>query len=1063
MTFLELNSYWNKMNLFNGMLMALPGRRGVGKLNSIDGSRCTLSVFFSFRRFETFECELREIERAYLSPQTRVYYKGGQRWQIGRVTDFLMQEGGRVTYEVRFPNGNQRDISEVDLFVRPWNAPEDPAEILAAGGAETQYLHDRRQTAMERLQAFSSAAQGLTAILSAGIDFVPHQIAAVRRVLSDPIQRYLLADEVGLGKTIEAGLIVRQHLIDTPEAEVLIATPPQLCEQWRRELSQKLRLDQFGDAFECCSHADLIRVDRTPDILIVDEAHHLVGAERTDLERSAARLRELARDVPVLLLLSATPPLGNEARFLALLNLLDPQTHPLDDIEGFRVKLDQRRAIGRLLLSLDPDGSSFVLRQRAAELERTFPDDPIIGELAPRLVAATRDAPGELPHICAMLKEHIADSYRIHQRLIRSRRADSQGWEFTQRGPNDGRRTHVRTESDPSEALSTLLATIEDWRCAAVDALATHAVEQASVTERYREMLNAIGEGASALRTWLADLAPIFDGEEEILTALTAQSVDYSDDDRIAMMVESTRRLINTLRADVEHPKIVVFATQPTLAAAFYEKLHQASEGTVCFLLSTDIRLDGVPDGDDSFATQFEIASTTAVLTTDRSAEEGLNLSFANAIVHLDMPLSAARIEQRIGRLDRYGRRKGIIRHRICLPADDGGPWAAWLDLVADGLEIFDRSISDVQFLLESFEEKSLEALILIGPDSLGALATEVRSQVAYERKSQDEQYALDRIALVEEPVEAFIEALEDAESDEGALEAGVDEWLVGALQLKKRPFAWPNEDPFKLSATKQTLIPLIPWQREIDLVDREALTWKRRIATRNPNVTLLRPGTTIVDVLTRFTRWDDRGTAFITYRKAPDWFGDPWIGFKLCFTIEPNLELRDLLSPSRAELAALRRAQRYFSPITQTLFLDINGEPVTDQALLTVLSKPYDGHLKGRSSDINLGSRPEMLADYIDPTSFETVCSNARNRARLVLTETPRVLKAIADATMRATEDLQRGRSRLQRRHSAGDKMAKDDLALIESILPSISMPAIRLDAMGSFVVGSDSRENYG
>ena len=486
------------MNLFNGMLVALPGRRGVGKVNSVDGARCTLSVFFSFRRSETLECEMEEIERAFLSPQTRVYWQSAQRWQIGRVTDYLLQENGLVTYEVRFPNGKQRDISELDLFVRPWNAPEDPAEILTAGGAETQFLHDRRQAAVERLQAFSSAAQGLTALLSAGIDFVPHQVAAVRRVLSDPIQRYLLADEVGLGKTIEAGLIIRQHLIDNPETEVLIATPSQLCEQWRRELTQKLGLDQFGDAFECCSHADIMRVRRTPDILVVDEAHHLVGIAMSELEPSATRLRELARDVPILLLLSATPPLGDEARFLALLNLLDPLTHPLDDIAGFRVKLEQRRAIGRLLLSLDADGSSFVLRQRGAELERTFPDDPIIAELAPRLIAATRDEPAELPNLCTMLKEHIADSYRIHQRLIRSRRVDSQGWEFMKRGPGDGRRTHVRTEGDPAEVLSILLATIEDWRCAAVDALVVQADDQRAVTARYREMLNAIGEGASA-------------------------------------------------------------------------------------------------------------------------------------------------------------------------------------------------------------------------------------------------------------------------------------------------------------------------------------------------------------------------------------------------------------------------------------------------------------------------------------------------------------------------------------------------------------------------------------
>lgn len=276
------------------MLVGLPGRKGLGKLESAVDGRCAVSIFYSIARTETVSFERHQVERAFLSPQTRVYVRDQGRMQVGRVTAYFRNESGLITYEVRFPNGKQNDYSEVDLFVRPWNAPEDPAEILAAGGAESQFLHDRRQAAVLPLLNLRSAAQGLTSILSAGIDYVPHQVACVRRVLSDPIQRYLLADEVGLGKTIESGLIIRQHLIDNPETRVLIATPPQLCRQWRLELVNKLRLDQFGEAFECCSHRDLAAVRRAPDVLVVDEAHHLITSSGA-LEHSAERLRELAR------------------------------------------------------------------------------------------------------------------------------------------------------------------------------------------------------------------------------------------------------------------------------------------------------------------------------------------------------------------------------------------------------------------------------------------------------------------------------------------------------------------------------------------------------------------------------------------------------------------------------------------------------------------------------------------------------------------------------------------------------------------------------------------------
>jgi ATP-dependent helicase HepA len=1052
-----VNRMWKNAGLIAGMFVSLPGRKGVGKLESVTDGRCNVSIFFSLVRVETIAADAADIERAFLSHQTRAYILDEGQIRVGRVTDYLLQDNGLVTYEVRFPNGRQKDFSEVDLFVRPWNAPEDPAEILAAGGAESQFLHDRRQAALGPLHALASAGQGLTALLSAGIDFVPHQVAAVRRVLSDPIQRYLLADEVGLGKTIEAGLIIRQHLIDNPETEVLIATPPQLCEQWRRELTEKLRLDQFGEPFEFCSHADIARVKRTPDVLVVDEAHHLVGLEAGPLGPSAARLRELAQEVPVLLLLSATPPLGEEGRFLALLNLLDPLTHPLDDLAGFRVKLEKRRAIGRLLLSLDANASGLVLRQRAAKLVRSFPEDPVVQDLAPRLITATREAPDALADLCATLKEHIADSYRIHQRLIRSRRADAQGWEFRPRGPGEDVLTHVRTESDPSASVSVLIETLEDWRFAAIESVVDQEDGYAALASRYRDILGATGESAEALRAWLSDAIPMFDGEAEILSALREQADDYNDADRIETMVESTRRLLKTIRADVATPKIVAFATSSSVAAAFNDALFNALDGVACFLL-TETAPALEKDGDElDVANLFAQANSAAILTTDQWAEEGLNLSFADAIVHLDLPFDAARIEQRIGRLDRYGRNKDIIRHRVLLPMDDdGSPWSAWYELLAHGLSIFDRSISDVQFLLETIEVQALEALLLAGPDALMKFSTDIRGQIADERRSQDEQYALDRIALAEEPVETFIQALDDAEADEVALETGVDQWLVKTLQLKKRPFCWPEKDPFTLGISNKTLIPQMPWQQQLELDDRQPLTWKRRIATRRATVTLLRPGTPLIDVLTRFTRWDDRGTAFITYRTVPDWLGDAWIGFKLCFTVEPSLEIADLLAPSLAEFAASRRAQRYFAQSMQTLYIDINGDPVTDPSLLAILSKPYRGHDKGPSADVNLGSRPQMLAEFVDPVSFQAACRNVRDCARQKLADQPEFAQTIAAATTLAAIDLQRRRNRLQRRQSAGDAMARQDIALIESIQPSIAEPAIRLDAMGCFILGA-------
>jgi ATP-dependent helicase HepA len=122
-----------------------------------------------------------------------------------------------------------------------------------------------------------------------------------------------------------------------------------------------MRLDQFEGAITLVAHKDLPSVRRSPKVLVVDEAHHLVGVREGVLAASAARLEALSRECEVLLLLSATPALGDSKRFLALLNLLDSVSHPINDLAGFETKLAKRREFGRLLLGLDPTSSAMVL------------------------------------------------------------------------------------------------------------------------------------------------------------------------------------------------------------------------------------------------------------------------------------------------------------------------------------------------------------------------------------------------------------------------------------------------------------------------------------------------------------------------------------------------------------------------------------------------------------------------------------------------------------------------------------------------------------------------------
>ena len=187
---------------------------GIGKLISGDHCLAQVRLFHSIARQEVRGYPPAALKRIQLQQETRVYVDTGQGWRIGRVVDQYGQlDDGGYDYLVQFPNRQFQRCSERELEVRClWPHP-DPTEVLAKGGMETQFWHDRRQQLLDVLIRQRAASRGMSGLLSSRIELVRHQVEVVRRVLEDPLQRYLLADEVGLGKTIEAGCILRQTLL----------------------------------------------------------------------------------------------------------------------------------------------------------------------------------------------------------------------------------------------------------------------------------------------------------------------------------------------------------------------------------------------------------------------------------------------------------------------------------------------------------------------------------------------------------------------------------------------------------------------------------------------------------------------------------------------------------------------------------------------------------------------------------------------------------------------------------------------------------------------------------
>ncbi len=221
-------------------------RLGVGKVVSATEGDVEVEYFDSVAatRRERVTAQPDEIERVQVSLQRRCYWLYAGKWRVGRI---VWQ--GDEEYGVRPPDSEMDvRVAERDLFVR-WAKPiADPIDVLVAKGCESPHFHHCRQPFVESIIEQRAASRGMHGVLSSVVELHDHQLEVVRRVLEDPRQRYLLADEVGLGKTVEAGLIMRQYLLDHPDGHVVVIAPPMLRRQWVAELREKFMVDDFERA-----------------------------------------------------------------------------------------------------------------------------------------------------------------------------------------------------------------------------------------------------------------------------------------------------------------------------------------------------------------------------------------------------------------------------------------------------------------------------------------------------------------------------------------------------------------------------------------------------------------------------------------------------------------------------------------------------------------------------------------------------------------------------------------------------------------------------------------------
>ena len=144
--------------------------------------------------------------------------------------------------------------------------------------------------------------------------------------------------------------------------------------------------------------------------------------------------------------------------------------------------------------------------------------------------------------------------------------------------------------------------------------------------------------------------------------------------------------------------------------------------------------------------------------------------------------------------------------------------------------------------------------------------------------------------------------------------------WFEDVLKLEKNNFSKNNEDIFSLSPNRHTQVPYHPWLVEIDRELNKRITFKRTLASREKHISILRPGMKFLDLMERYSKWDDKGTTFITHRKIKGWVGEEYIAFKVSVICQPGIAQDNLLSPTIEDLALEGEFNVIFQPMKRVL-----------------------------------------------------------------------------------------------------------------------------------------------
>lgn len=609
--------------------------------------------------------------------------------QIGFLTGNEQYQGDRRYLQVQFPDSikwkPENQLEPVKTFRL---SPLDMLESKKLG----RPVDFRR--ALTHIKLSGALADVLYSMEATNTDFYPYQFKPVIKMLESPTNGILIADEVGLGKTIEAGLIWIELKSRYDLRKLMILCPAALREKWQNELLSKMGVQAeicnaqqaldilsnkdkqaSGFAIICSiqglrppsgwSSNDTIKTpskklaqylqqkeneERLIDLLVIDEAHHLRNQETQNHE-----IGQLCRNVSEhTVLLTATPIHTANQDLLSLLKLLDPDT--FSDSYSFSRILKANSPLIQardLVLGAQSDVESLTKMLSQAQ------NDPLLRnskQLSLILETGINETNLNNRQFKSQLAHRLETVNLLGHVITRTRKREVTEWRV------------IRTPILESVKLTD----IERRFYNLVTGLVAQYAEQLEINELFllaqpqRQMTSSM---AASLIAWQEKLIEIEETEElnepgdkkrslgPLITEIVSNSLDFVDvndligfDSKFIRLSEIVHKYLH------DHPteKLIIFSAFRSTIKYLSKRLNDNG-------ITNIILMGGQVETKDQIIEQFRDPKGPSVLLSSEVGGEGVDLQFSRVIINYDLPWNPMRIEQRIGRIDRLGQKADTV------------------------------------------------------------------------------------------------------------------------------------------------------------------------------------------------------------------------------------------------------------------------------------------------------------------------------------------------------------------------------------------------------------------